>query len=118
MARFELNLTIALAPEEGMEFVILDESLAPLIKEEYTIISFVKNSSNKEEVVKQIKTVLDYYVESAEAEVLFALATAEVAGEKILMSSLNSDWDFTLDEIIDAFNLGIPETAPIGATIH
>ena len=118
MARFELNLTIALAPEEGMEFVILDESLAPLIKKEYTIISFVKNSSNKEEVVKKIKTVVDYYVESAEAEVLFALATTEVAGEKILMSSLNSDWNFTLEEIMDAFDVGIPETAPRGATIH
>ena len=115
MARFELNLTMALAPEEGMEFVTPDD---PLIKEEYNIISFVKNSSNKEEVVKQIKMVIDYYVESAEAEVLFALATAEVAGENILMSSLNSDWDFTLDEIMDAFDVGIPETAPRGATIH
>ena len=115
MARFELKLTIALAPEEGIECVTPDD---PLIKEEYTIISFVKNSSNKEEVVKKIKTVVDYYVESAEAEVLFALATTEVAGEKILISSLNSDWNFTLEEMMAALDVEIPETAPRGATIH
>ena len=115
MARFELNLTIALAPEEGMECVASDD---PIIKEEYNIMSFVKNLSNKEEVVKQIKTVVDYYVESAEAEVLFALATTEVAGEKILISSLNSDWNFTLEEMMAALDVEIPETAPRGATIH
>jgi 3-methyladenine DNA glycosylase Tag len=115
MPRFEMNLTIAVVHEENIDSIMPND---PIVKKEYKIISFVKDSYNEKEIVKQIKKIVNYYTDKIEGEVLFSLAMAEVNGNNIILSSLNSDWDFTVEDVLKSLNLDFLTSVPEGTTMH
>ena len=110
-----MNLTIAVLHDENIDSIMPNDSIA---KEEYRIISFVKDPYNEKEIVKQIKKIVNHYIDKIEAEVLFSLAMAEVNGNNIILSSLNSDWDFTVEDVLKALNLDFLTSVPEGTTMH